>query len=211
MKKIITTIVVTAITLMGMSELRAQDTRFGIKGGVTYYQLNYNYGIGEESSDPSIGFSGGLFAEFAISDMFSIQPEVLYIQKNGEDSDDFFGETETTKTKLSYVDVPVLLKLNIPLDGGVSPFIAAGPYAGYLIDAVAEYDGETEDMSEFLNDINYGIAFAAGAKFGAVSIEARYDLGMANIYNMDDFDDVFDSSDFDVKLSGLSLFLGISF
>lgn len=213
MKKFIIIVLTTFLITSFLTEIKAQDTIFGLKGGVTYYKGTFDVGGFEDTTDPSIGFTGGLFAEFPVSDFLSIQPEVLYIQKNAEESDDFFGETETSKTKLTFVDVPLLLKLKIPLDGNVGPFIVAGPYAGYLIDAVDEINGESEDISDFLNNINYGVLFGAGAQIGAFSIEARYDLGLANLYDTDAFDDneFFDAGDVDVTLSGFSVLAGISF
>lgn len=212
MKKTAIVLCALLVLMAGISGLHAQDVKFGLKGGVTYYTGTFSAGEFEETTDPSIGFTGGLFAEFPVSDFLSIQPEVLYIQKNSEESDDFFGETETNKSKLSFVDVPVLLRFNVPLDGGFKPFILAGPYAGYLIEAVNEFDGESEDISEFFNDINYGVVFGAGAQIGALSLEARYDLGLANLYDAEALgDDFFDPGDIDVTLSGFSVLLGISF
>ena len=213
-------------------ELSAQETRFGLKGGATFYKGTIEVGLGgfniEATSDAELGFAGGIFAEFPLNDFISIQPEVLYMQKNSKESDDFFDtgfddfddfDDESATTNLSYIDVPLLLKLNVPLDGNIQPYIAAGPFVGYLLDAKAKVEGDEEDLKEFMKDINYGVIFAAGINFGKIGVEFRYDMGLANIFdedallNGDDFDDDFGLGDIDVNatLSGFSLMLTVGF
>lgn len=200
----------------------AQDTRFGLKGGITLYKGTLSFGGIEETTNSSMGFTGGLYVEFPLSEYLSVQPEASYIQKSVEDTNEFIdGNNVTTFT---YVDVPLLLRLNVPLEGTMSPFVTAGPYVGYLLDATNDSDSETEDISEFMNDLNYGIIIGGGLQFGNLSVEVRYDIGMANIYNNDlienefaefddlgEFGDFFGGSSFEGKLSGLSVTAGISF
>lgn len=228
MKKLLSLLCMAGIICFGFSESQAQDTRFGLKGGLTYYKATLEVGVAgfniETESDADIGFVGGLFAEFPINDMFSIQPEVLYIQKNSKSSDDTFDfgfdddlDGGEGKSKFSYIDVPVLLKLNIPVDGNVSPFIGIGPFVGYLLDAKATGDGVDEDLTDFMNSINYGLIFSGGVNFGNIGVELRYDMGMANIFDEDSiFDEIDDDFGFgnlniDAKLSGFSLMLSIGF
>ena len=213
-------------------ELSAQETRFGLKGGATFYKGTIEVGLSgfniESTSDAKLGFAGGIFAEFPLNDFISIQPEVLYMQKNSKESDDFFDtgfddfddfDDESASTNLSYIDVPLLLKLNVPLDGNIQPYIAAGPFVGYLLDAKAKVEGDEEDLKEFMKDINYGVIFAAGINFGKIGVEFRYDMGLANIFdedallNGDDFDDDFGFGDIDINatLSGFSLMLTVGF
>jgi len=236
MKKLTTVICIICLIVFAAIDLSAQDTRFGLKGGATFYKGTVEASLGfiniEMTSDTHLGFAGGIFAEFPINDLISIQPEILYMQKNSKESDDFFDigfddfddfDDERATTNLSYIDVPLLLRLNIPIDGNISPYVAAGPFVGYLLDAKAKVDGDTEDLKEFMKDINYGLIFAAGLNFGKVGVEFRYDLGMANIFDEDallngdfdddDFDDDFGFGGIDVsaKLSGFSVMLTIGF
>lgn len=193
------------ILLFSLTQLHAQERSFGIKGGAAAYQITSEFGDASSTSDRKIGFEAGIFGDFPISRIFSIQPEAVFVQKGGEESDDVFGTSSLT---LNYVDVPLLLKINAPLDGAVKPYIFGGPYAGYLIEATADGDGGSEDISEFLEDINYGLKVGLGVKFGSVVIDARYDMGMANLYTeeeeMADFD-------FSVTTSGVVVSLGIAF
>ncbi|WP_051718730.1 porin family protein [Hymenobacter sp. IS2118] len=100
----------------------AQEIRFGLKGGVNYSSITGNNTAGVESK---IGLQAGALANFALSDLISIQPEVLYSQKGyqAEVNNDI-------KYKINYIDVPLLVKVNA---GGL--FFEGGPQVGFLAGA----------------------------------------------------------------------------
>ena len=209
MKKIISLICIAGMIAFGFNDAQAQDTRFGLKGGLTMYSMETSVMGFSETSDNKLGFTGGLFVEKPFSDMFSLQFEALYVQKGGDDSDEVIGDGTLT---LSYVDVPVLLKVNIPLDGDISPFIYGGGFAGYLIDATAEGNGESMDVGDFFEDLNYGLMFGAGVSFGMAHVDIRYDMGLANL--IDDggeMGDVFGNGGIEVTTKGFMITAGISF
>lgn len=80
-----------------------------------------------------LGFTGGLGFNFSVTDdnFFSIQPEILYVQKG-------FSAAATGiinyngDYRLNYVEVPLLFKINF---GGeaVKLYVNAGPSVGYLL------------------------------------------------------------------------------
>lgn len=211
MKKLLTIICAAGLFTSTVNSVQAQETRFGVKGGATLYSLTTELaGFGEETTDGKLGFAAGLYMEKPFSDLISLQIEGLFVQKGGEDEDDFFGDESVT---LSYVDVPILIRVNIPLSENVQPYLYGGGYLGYLIDA----SSNDEDISEFLEDINYGAAFGAGLSFGRLSLDIRYDLGLANIYDdselgdLGEFEEFFEGSSIEASTSGLMLTAGISF
>ncbi len=215
MKKLIIVLSTAALIALGFNEVEAQDTRFGLKGGLSLYSITDSFGEFEETSNRNLGFAAGIFVEKPFTDIFSLQVEGLFVQKGGEYEDSEFGDEIIT---LSYVDVPVLLKVNIPLDGNASPYAYGGGFIGYLVDASAEENGASIDIDEFTKDINYGLSFGAGVSFGAFNIDIRYDLGLADIYDegdlLDDlgeWGDFFGLSDIKATTSGLMFTAGISF
>lgn len=152
-------------------------------------------------------FEAGIFGEFPINRLLAIQPEVVFVQKGGEETSQSLGSSSVT---LNYIDVPLLLKINAPVDGSLQPFIFGGPYAGYLIEATSDSEGESQDLTEFLNDIHYGIKVGVGLNIGPVLIDARYDMGLANLYKEDEELDGFDG-DFEFTTTGFVLSLGLRF
>lgn len=206
MKKILSIVLLIAFLSISAKESKAQNGKFGIKGGATAYSLTTEFGDFEATTDRKIGFEAGIFGDFPISEILSIQAEAVYVQKGGEESDDTFGNSSAT---LSYVDVPLLLKIHAPLEGAVKPYIFGGGYAGYLIEATNDEEGASEDITDFIDDFNYGLKLGAGVHIGSFVLDARYDMGLANLFSGDT--DMEQIGDFKVTTSGVIVTLGISF
>ncbi|WP_035649742.1 porin family protein [Flavobacterium sp. ASV13] len=191
MKKLI----LSAIALMAFAFSNAQETKFGVKGG-----LNITTFAGGDYWDAKslVGFQVGGFAEIKIIDRLSIQPEVLYsaqgakIEFAGGDSD----------IKLGYINVPVLAKFYI-----TKQFTAeAGPQLGFLVSA----KNEGEDVKDNFKSVDTGFNFGLGYNFtDNFSAGIRYTVGLSNIadYDVDDIDEYYDSP----KNSVLALTLAYKF
>lgn len=235
MKNRMITICLAAMIAGSFSLAQAQDTRFGLKGAGALYTTTASisaFGESiEEQSDSKTGFAAGLFIEKPFSDIFSGQIEALYVQKGGKD-DLAEADVEDGDLTLSYFDLPVMLKVHVPVDGNISPFVYGGGFAGYLFDAQAESGGvsvedEGVELRDLLADINYGLVVGAGISFGSISIDARYDIGLANIFDSDSdlirdlleefegeegFEEIEQLLDgIEVTTSGFQIALGISF
>lgn len=73
------------------------------------------FGDVSETSDRKIGLAAGVFAEIPTNNIFSVQPELLFIQKGGSESgdpfddDDFFDDyDDDASIRLNYIDLPYL-------------------------------------------------------------------------------------------------------
>lgn len=241
MKKNRIPVIIVAFLAFSISMAQAQDARFGLKGGAALYSTTASISaLGfseEETTDFRMGFTAGLFIEKSFSDLISGQVEGLYVQKGGKDEvsgEDFDAGVGTSDGDLllTYIDIPVMLKINIPLESNVSPFLYGGGFAGYLLDASAEANGQSAEdegveIKDLLTDLNYGAIFGAGITFGAFTLDIRYDLGLANIFDKDsdlindlknEFGDVEGIEQLDelldgieITTSGLMVTAGISF
>jgi len=151
----------------------AQGISFGVKGGVNYTSLS-----GDDVPDGlswKLGFGGGVVAALNVMDMFVIQPEVLYTMKGGEDPDLEYS------FDLTYVEVPVLLKYSVPMEGMISPNFFVGPSLGILMSA----ELDEVDVKDDLKTMDFGVVVGAGVDFdmgtGKVTLDGRYTLGLMSI------------------------------
>lgn len=207
MKKLLLPITILLSLSMSINTLQAQERSFGIKGGAAAYQITSEFGDASSTSDRKIGFEAGIFGDFPINRFLSIQPEAVFSQKGGEETSEQFGNSSIT---LNYVDVPLLLKINAPVDGMLQPYIFGGPYAGYLIEATSEAEGESMELTEFFNEIHYGLKVGLGINIGSFLIDARYDMGLADLYKENDDLEGLDSN-FEIISTGFVLSVGLRF
>jgi hypothetical protein len=130
-------------------------------------------------------FAGGLYVEHSLLGFLSFQPELLYVRMGGQyEITDF-----SLEDRLDYIQLPVLLKLNILPAGPVRPFLCAGGYGAYLIKYTsAMVDAGEPDEADLTSEhmrYDYGLVGGGGLKFKlpgiSVSIEGRYNYGMMNI------------------------------
>lgn len=182
MNKILRILTLIVAVSLGGADVFAQ-MRAGIKGGLNVSNL-YVDDVNDENArfGVNVGFYGQIFS----SDVFAIQPELLFSTKGSkvEYGGNFFDQT--VKYNLSYLDLPVLAVFKL----GESAEIHVGPYVSYLLGANISTDGDfgsgIEDIDrDNLRSFDYGLAGGFGLNFGALQVGARYNYGLAKVADSD--------------------------
>ena len=203
------TTLILAVLILASSVAMSQSLTKGFKGGFNSATLG---GADAKNPDPTAksGFAAGVFFNLSLPGPISIQPEVLYTQKGAEAA---VGSI-TAKYELVYVEVPVLLKFNIPLAPGspVKPNIFAGPAAGFLLTAKVKSGSQELDIKDETTNVDFGLALGAGLDIDLVAltltVDARYTLGLATIAKNED---PTTHTKADVKNRVMSVNVGIAF
>ncbi|MEZ5357208.1 MAG: porin family protein [Candidatus Zixiibacteriota bacterium] len=149
-------------------------------------ELGLRFGLGVSSlvgdvsgAKSTFGYGGSILYRYSLSPQMSIQPELQLTQKGaqGQDSDD------SERLKLSYLEFPILLMYRPPSKSAVRPNFFAGPCISLLHNAKIGNEEVTNDM----NKTDLEVVFGAGidiqsSKEGRFSIDARYALGLMNVF-----------------------------
>ncbi|WP_025743828.1 porin family protein [Aquimarina pacifica] len=152
MKKLI----LIAIAFIGLSiTSKAQDIKFGFKGGVNLATIN-----GDDISDQVDGRTGyhiGAVVQLSLAETIALQPELLYSAQGIEDTD------------IDYLNLPVLFKLKFAKILSVE----AGPQFGFVVNDNFEVgEPESFDLSG---------AVGAGVEFGPFFGQLRYNFGFTDV------------------------------
>ena len=143
--------------------------------------------IGGTDLNSRTGFNGGIFFMYQFSDLFAIQPEAYYTMKGA--TADIMGIVDLTLS-FDYIEVPVLLKLIIPVEGSnIRPTILVGPSLGFNTTAKLklEADGESEetDLKDDTKSTDFGLVFGGGIGImigkNELGFDIRYILGLSSI------------------------------
>jgi hypothetical protein len=205
MKKLFTLLFVFSIfSMLSYAQMHA-----GLKAGLNIANLS---GDDIESPDSKTGFAFGGFFMYQFSPMFAIQPEAYYSMKGATDKMDIGGGTVDLTYTLDYIEIPVLFKFLIPIQGsGVKPAIFAGPFLGINTTAKvkAEYQGDSQEEDiEDVKSTEFGLQFGGGIGFpvgkGELGVDIRYILGLSTI------DDSADEADVKNNVININLYYGFS-
>ena len=180
--------------------IQAQTTSFGFRAGLNSATVNFEdeSGLGIEP-DSRLGLDLALMASLGITEEFSIQPELHFIQKGFRLDLDFgAGDVIESQVILNYLELPVLAKYAF---GGetLQGFVNAGPSMGYALSgkSKAESNGiEEEEDLDFKEDgvkrtdfsfvLGGGLGIEAGP--ATVFLDIRYLLGLTNLDDSGDDD-----------------------
>jgi hypothetical protein len=170
----------------------------GIQGGLSIPNLTSGSSVNPVASGWSsrLGPDFGIMASFKVKKMFSIQVELNYSSQGGKKDgpqavpSSYFTTTPPSgfpeilyanlnnQTKIGYVQLPVLAKITLPLNKGLSFFVDAGPYAGLMVSAKTVANGNTQfytDQAE-TNSITGGQSYAID-----VNQDIRSDIKHINV------------------------------
>lgn len=160
------------VFLLAFMKIKAQMThaQFGLKGGVNVATIKVNAG---NDYDSRTGFYLGGLAHIHVTKHFAVQPEVVYSTEGGEMDNDF-------KTKLDYINVPVLAQLMC----GNGFRLQTGPQIGFLLSGKNESNDVEENVKDQLKTADLAWSFGASyiSKSG-LGVDARYNLGLTDINN----------------------------
>lgn len=177
------TVIIALVFSVNAIQAQVNDSaaQFGVKGGVNFSNM-YTDDVDDENVLTS--FNAGVYFNLPVSDLFSIQPEVLYSRKGAELRYDNVFASGSAKFNLNYIEVPVLLKINVTDNFNIH----AGPYFAYLIDSKITNDGdggafdfESNFDNDDFNKFDAGIAAGIGFDFDSFGIGARYNYGLSTI------------------------------
>lgn len=194
---------VAIIALMFMVMLFLSGNVFGQIGfnkglKVGYHSANFSFDPDEDSGSRS-SFAFGGYLELDLLGPIDFQGEVLYAPKGAKDK----TETEVT-VKADYLEIPILIKLQMPLAPTVSWNIHAGPYFGFKLSEGT--DPEVEGSEDLFKSSDQGGAVGLGVKFNAlishVTIDARYTFS---------FSDVAKTGETKIKNKVYAVYLGLGF
>jgi len=186
-----TTILIFLLAFIFINLNYAQNYSFGIKGGLNLAKLG---GSDVSNVDSRTTFNAGGFVEFVVSDFIGIQPELLFTMKGAKEKFDYEGVTLKSEVKLTYLEIPVLFKLYVPVEGvSFKPFIYAGPSIGFKLSSKIKVSSGGESVEEDIEDLkstDFGFNFGVGSNIGPIIIGIRYNLGLTSIDDSADPDDV---------------------
>jgi hypothetical protein len=168
----------------------ATPISFGAKAGVNFATITGD-DLGDVEGKTS--FHVGVLAEIPISDVFSIQPELLYSRQGAKESytESFSGMTfsEDLDIKLDYLLLPVMAKYYVT--DGFS--IEVGPQIGFLLNAEIDYEfsesgdgmsfneSGTLDIKDAVKSVDFGLNFGLGYKLdNGLNFNVRYNLGLTD-------------------------------
>ena len=157
--------------------------RIGAKAGVNVnkidgvaYKTGFNY-----------NFQAGVFAQFNITKKIGIQPEISFVQTQSEYTDDanviyddLFGGGKQHTSKLDYLEIPVLLNINIGPTRKIK--LQVGPaYGGLLKQTV---DTLRVGVSNVYKNAEWSAIGGLWIQLPLINLSARYKMGLTNISNI---------------------------
>jgi hypothetical protein len=159
--------------------------RMGAKAGVNINKID-----GKSYNDVfNYNFQAGVFAQFNITKKIGIQPEVNFVQSQSEFTDDtnniyddLFGGGTQHKAKLDYLEVPVLLNINVGPTQKVK--LQFGPsYGGLLKQTV---DSLKTGTSNLYRNGEWSAIGGLWIQLPLINLSARYKLGLSNVNAIND-------------------------
>lgn len=188
MKKFVLTVGILLILCVAVS---AQDSVRGVIGkglklGFGIANISTDYEELNDLLDSRVGFSGGAFLTYAINRQFAIQPELLIVTKGAEKDLFIFS----AHWNLDYIEVPVLLRMDLAPDGNLHPLLMAGPALDLLLSSKLHVIGEEFDVKDYTKGIDFGLVFGGGLEYKHFTFDMRYTMGLAGIIDgADDFNE----------------------
>ncbi|RFT16431.1 MAG: hypothetical protein OP8BY_1609 [Candidatus Saccharicenans subterraneus] len=192
MKKTLVISLILLFMALAASPARALVT-FGVKGGLNNSKIVFSPAIDMPGQKYLQGYCFGAFLSLNFGPI-GLQPEVLY-SRRGMEAQVLLDPTDPAslaqaRLMLDYIEIPLLVRLNIIPAGPVKFYIFGGPSYGFLQKAKVRmtYMGTSEEediKSDFRSN-----ALAAVGGLGLdikipllfkVSVDARYHYGLGNI------------------------------
>ena len=181
--------ILLSVVLCMVTSINAQ-IRFGVKAGGNFsnlYTSGSSQGINGDQYKGRFGYHFGGVMEYSFSNIFSIQPELQYLNHGANlKKDNSFGMKDAHVT-LNTLQLPVNLKATFNTNKA-KLFVYGGPYVGYNMYGKVDgkIDGKSVDQKLFSKGSNmerwdYGVGIGVGAEINQFTLTLANQFGMRDI------------------------------
>lgn len=186
MKKLLSAIALILFFFQTSAQLggdRENFFRFGAKAGVNINKItghSYKEGF-------NFNFQAGAFLQFNITKRFGLQPEVNFVQSSSEFSNDpndiyydLFQGGSQKKSKLNYLEVPLLLNVNVGQSKRVK--LQIGPAYGGLLKQTVD---SLKNNGNLYKNGEWAAIGGLWIQLPFINLGARYKLGLTDLNAID--------------------------
>ena len=174
----------SALSAQSLTQEKERFFRIGAKGGVN---INKITGVAYKEGFAYNYLLGG-FMQSNFSNRFGLQPEINFVQSSSEFSNDannvyndlFLSNNGQRKAKMNYLEVPVLLNVNIGPTKKVK--LQLGPAYGNVLKQTVDslqYNGSVFENAE------WSAIGGLQLQLPLIVIGGRYKVGLNNINDID--------------------------
>ncbi|MBD2701997.1 PorT family protein [Spirosoma sp. BT702] len=171
------------------------QVRIGVTGGLQMANQKNSIGGFSISGTNRIGYTAGLLIDAALSESFSIRPQILYSVKGTKfDLGGLSGGLANGNVTLAFNYIEVPIQVTYGLEAGPGRLVlGAGPYVGYALSGTTSGSVQGQSGSENIEfgsaedqvkRLDYGLRLSGGYELSSgLSISAFYSPGLANLAN----------------------------
>jgi hypothetical protein len=183
-------ILVCAVCLLTAAGAAAQTVTAGVKAGAALTSIPNAGQVFDQISDAEsvdvsakFGLTLGGFVQFAFSDRFSLQPEMLFTMKGARlDLAENIGEV---KVNINYLELPLLVRFNRMLNDVLRGYVMGGPALSIKMGTSASFEGSQAgtdlNIDPAITSRDFSLVFGGGLERERFLLEARYALGLSDM------------------------------
>jgi hypothetical protein len=184
----------------------AKSQLFYIQGGVNLANITSTSSGETEDNKMLTSFNAGLMSRFGLSETVDLETGLI-VSGKGSKAETYFAGGDYVKSNFNpiYVELPLNVVLNVPLQKSTGLFFNAGPYVAIGIGGksntstkVGPLYSNSRSTIKFSNDdpftseqedadytklkrFDYGLNMGAGIDLDKIIIKANYGFGLAKI------------------------------
>ena len=167
----------------------AQSFEAGVKGGVNVATISYTNATAPSATSSRKGGIVGGFVAKDFNKKMGVQVEVLWSQKGGHLDFSQSGLVSTADVKLDYVEIPVLVRYNIPYQATVLHVYAGPVFAFSTKDELTLTNrnttqvggGTTTTGDAGAKSTDTGIAIGLQVDVHKFLVDVRYNWGLMDV------------------------------
>lgn len=181
----------------------AQEVGGGVIGGPALTNVAAEDDGFGDISGARVGYSFGLQGAYDFANILEVAPEVLFSRRGWTSDGAFEGADIDSDYGFSFLEIPLLVRLALPLGDVMAPKLFVGPHGGLFIDGSRDASSdelfigdEADDIdSEDVHDLQFGLTVGAGVDFelptAVFTTDIRYMRNLTSVFEESGEDDVF--------------------
>lgn len=198
------------LAIVSSIALTAKAQLFYAQGGANLANITKNSDGDTEDNNMLTTFNVGVMGRFGLSETLDLETGLLFTGRGSKAETYWNGGADYVKAKFNpyYIEIPLNLVLNVPMENSTSLFFNAGPYVAMgvagkskLETSIGPIETKSERDIEFTNDdpatteeedasysrlrrFDYGMNIGAGFDLKSVILKANYGIGLRDINSL---------------------------